>query len=324
MRIGNVEIKGHVVLGPMAGISTLAYREFMKGFGVGLAYTEMVSDCGLDYGNKKTFEYLRTSEYEAPVGLQLFGFDADKTVEAISICENNATYDILDINLGCPVNKVTKTGAGSSWLRDLIGLKEYMGAVVKASHKPVTAKIRLGWDEKSINVFETVKILQEAGVAAITVHCRTRAQGYSGFADYNAIKGLREEMSVPLIVSGDIFTPQKALEAIETTHADAVMVARGGVGHPFLVTQINQYLDTGELLPDPNPKTQAEYAEDYANRLISLLGEDVAVNQLRGILPKFFSGFPGFKKIRNCIAMDAKTKQDLFAVIHGIKNKGGI
>ncbi len=322
MKIGDVEIKGHVVLGPMAGITTLAYREFMKPFGVGLSYSEMVSDCGLDYKNKRTYEYLATSNEDRPVGIQLFGFSLEHAVPAIKICEEKCDYDILDINLGCPVTKVVKTGAGSAWLKDPDSLYLYIKGIVEASHKPVTAKIRLGWDEESVNVFEVAKKLEEAGVAGLTVHSRTRAQGYSGFADHSRIAGLKEALSIPLIVSGDIFTPEDAKKAIEITHADAVMVARGAVGHPYLVTQINHYLDTGERLPDPTPAEQARYALDFAHRLIALKGEATAVRELRGILPHFFSGYPGFKKLRNEITLNIKTSRDVELLLDGVIKRG--
>ena len=322
MKIGGVEIKGHVVLGPMAGITTLAYREFMKPFGVGLSYSEMVSDCGLDYHNKRTYEYLATSSEDRPIGIQLFGFSLEHTINAIKICEDNCDYDILDINLGCPVNKVTKTGAGSAWLKDPSSFYLYIKGVVEASSKPVTCKIRLGWDESSINVFEVASVLEKAGVKAITVHSRTRAQGYSGTADHRKLIGLKESLSIPLIVSGDIFTPEDAKKAIDITHADAVMVARGGVGHPFLVSQINHYLDTGVRLPDPSVIDQARYALDFAYRLIALKGEEIAVRELRGILPHFFSGYPGFKKLRNEIAMNIKTVRDIELLCSGVISRG--
>ena len=318
MKIGDIEIKGHVVLGPMAGVTTLAYREFMKGFGVGLSYSEMISDCGLFYGNKKTLDYAATSAIDRPVGLQLFGFDANNSVKAVKILEANADYDILDLNFGCPVTKVVKTGAGSAWMKRPLEMEEYTKAVVEASSKPVTAKIRLGWDEDSINVFEVAERLQRAGIAALTGHCRTRAQGYSGTARYEAIAGLKEKLSIPLFVSGDIYTALDAKKAVDITKADAVMVARGGMGHPYLVTQINEYLDNGVLLENPSLKTQIGYALDFANRLIAYKGEYIAVNELRGLIPHFLSGFKGYKAIRNNIAMHVKTKEDLFAILNGL------
>lgn len=318
MKIGDIEIKGHVVLGPMAGYTSLAYRELMKPFGVGLSVSEMISDCGIDHDNQKTFSYLATSEKEKPVALQLFGFSLDNAVKAIAIMEQRADYDILDLNFGCPVLKVTKTGAGSSWLRDPQKLYEYVKGIAAASSKPVTAKIRLGWDEGSINVFENVAALEKAGISAICIHCRTKAQGYSGVARYEAIAGLKERMHVPLIVSGDIFSAADAKRAIDITHADAVMVARGGLGHPFLITQINHYLDHGELLPDPSKAQQIVWAEEFIDRLVALKGESVAVKELRGIIPHFLTGYPGFKAARVEIAK-AESKKQLSAILAGLK-----
>ena len=321
MNIGGIEIKGHVVLAPMAGVSTLAYREFMKPFGVGLSYSEMVSDCGIDYKNEKTYTYLASSKIDQPFGIQLFGFAKENTVKAIGLVEEQAEYDILDINLGCPVYKVTKTGAGSAWLKRPQELYEYMRAIAIASHKPVTAKIRLGWDEDSINVHEVVALLEKAGVAGIAIHARTSKQGYTGAPDFEKIANLREQMSVPLIVSGNIFSVEDAARAVEITKADAVMVARGGVGNPFLITQINHFLDTGERLPDPDVLAQVDYAEDYAKRLIELKGEAVAIRELRGILPKFFSGFPGYKKVRLALTQNVFGEASLFALLNGVREQ---
>ena len=321
MKIGDIELKGKVVLGPMAGVTTLAYREFMKPFGVALSYSEMISDCGIVYGNDRTYEYLKTSEVDRPVGLQLFGFSIENTIKAIDIVEKEAQYDILDINLGCPVYKVVKTGAGSAWLKRPQELYEYMSAVVAHSHKPVTAKIRLGWDDDSINFEEVVALLEKAGVAAITIHARTSKAGYSGTADYEKLAGLRDKMSVPLIISGDIFTPEQAKKAIDITHADMVMVARGGLGNPYLVTQINEYLEKGVLLPSPDVLKQVDYAEDFANRLIALKGEHIAIQELKGLLPHFFSGFPGYKKVRMEIAMNMKNEKDMRGLLNGIRRR---
>lgn len=323
MKIGDIEIKGSVVLGPMAGVTTLAYREFMKPFGVGLSFSEMISDCGIDYLNPKTLEYIKTSKEDRPIGLQLFGFDLKNTLSAIKYLEKNATYDLLDINLGCPVYKVVKTGAGSAWLRHPEELEAYMKSVCAASKKPVTAKIRLGWDESSINVMEIAPMLERTGVKALTVHCRTSKQGYSGQADYEAIKDLKSILSIPLIVSGDIFTPEDALKARTITKCDAVMVARGGLGNPYLVTQINSLLESGHYEPRPSVMKQVDYAEDFATRLIELKGEVVAIMELRGLIPHFFSGFPGYKKIRAEISTNIVTKKDLFLLLEGIRKRQG-
>ncbi len=322
MKIGDLELQGNVILGPMAGVTTLAYREFMKPFGVALSYSEMISDCGIAYGNQRTFEYLKTSKIDSPVGLQLFGADIKNTAKAIEIVQKASKYDVLDINLGCPVHKVVKTGAGSALLRDIPKLRDYMSGVVAASVKPVTAKIRLGWDEQSINVFEVAKTLESVGVKAVTVHCRTKEQGYSGKADYQKIKGLKETLSIPLIVSGDIFTLDDAIQSVNETHADGVMVARGGIGNPYLVTQIDHYFKTGERLPDQGTEMQLEYARRFALALVELKGEAHAISELRGILPHFFSGFPGYKKIRLALATNMKSVADMEAIFRGVETHG--
>lgn len=317
MKIGTIELESPVVIGPMAGVTTLAYREFMKGFGAGLTVSEMISDCGIDYKNARTFEYLKTSEKERPVALQLFGSSIDSSTKAVKIIEENAEYDILDLNFGCPVPKVTKTGAGSAWLLNPKGLGEYAEAIVKTSTKPVTAKIRLGWDDDSINVFEVSHILEKAGIAAIAVHCRTKAQGYSGKARYEAIKGLQDELSIPLIVSGDIFTAEDALKAKQITNCQGIMVARGGLGNPFLVTQINALFRENKILPNPSLSDQVAYAKDLTERLINLKGEYIGVRELRGHLPHFFRSQAGVKAFRIKLAT-ISTKEEIFAVFDSI------
>jgi tRNA-dihydrouridine synthase B len=321
MDIKGVELSGPVVLGPMAGVTSLAYRDFMKPFGVALSYSEMISDCGLVYGNENTIHYARTSQIDRPVGLQLFGSDINVTAKAISILEKEADYDVLDINLGCPVYKVTKTGAGSAWLKKPQELYEYMRVVVASSHKPVSAKIRLGWDETSINVKTIAPMLAEAGVSLLTVHARTTKQGYSGKANYEIIRDLGESLAIPLCVSGDIFTPQNALEAMRITGASLVMVARGGLGNPLLVTNINR-LCRHELMEDPTSLIEeVEWAESFSHALVAQEGEKAAIMQLRGLIPHFFFGFPGYKKIRSEISMNIKTYEDLLLILEGIRNR---
>jgi nifR3 family TIM-barrel protein len=324
MKIGEVEIKGPVVLGPMAGVTTLPYRQFMRPFGVALAFTEMVSDCGIVYGNKETFRYADTAPDDHPLGLQIFGSSAATSLKAIEILEQKYTYEILDLNMGCPVYKVTKTGAGSAWLKRPEEMYAYARLIVQNSHKPVTAKIRLGWDENSINVDETTKLLEQAGIQAITVHCRTTKQGYAGLADYAQIRDLGKRLSVPLIVSGDIFTPQKAKESLQITSGSMVMVARGGLGNPRLVSSIDQYFKDGTVLPNLTIQEEVTYARDFASRLVSYEGERVAMLQLRGLIPHFFSGFPGYKKIRMEISQYIQSWDDLQKIFDGIEERNSL
>ncbi len=318
MDIKGVKIDGRVILGPMAGITSLAYRRFMKPFGVALSVSEMISDCGINYNNAKTLAYLATSSDDRPVALQLFGFDPENAVRAIETMEKAADYDILDINLGCPVHKVVKTGAGSAWLKRPDELYEYMRRVVAASHKPVSAKIRIGWDSSSINVRSVSKILEQAGVSLLTVHARTSVQAYSGSPAWEEIRGLGKELSIPLCVSGDIFTPEAALNAMSIAAAEFVMVARGGVGNPELITNINRALNGEEELEPPSALKQAEYAKEFAAMLKEEKGERVAALDLRGIAPHFFSGFKGYKKVRTEIALHTKTYDDVIRVLDGI------
>lgn len=319
-KIGNIEIKSKVVLAPMAGVTSLAYRNFMKPFGVGLSVTEMVSDCGLIYENKKTIDYLKTSELERPVAIQLFGSEAETIVKAMEVViKENPNFDFFDINLGCPVPKVTKAGSGSALLKNPAKLGEMFKKICAASPKPVTAKIRLGYSEDNINFLENIKVLEEAGVAAIGIHSRTTTQLYSGKARYELLKDLRDKMNVPLFVSGDIYTLDDAIRALEITKADAVMVARGGVGNPRLVEQIDHYFKTGERLPNATLKENIEYLEKFADMLIEEKGEYRAMSILRGIAPKFLDGFPGMKPYKNKLAQSLSTRASLTRILDEIR-----
>ena len=318
-KIGNIEIESKVVLAPMAGVTSLAYRKFMKPFGVGLTVTEMVSDCGLIYDNKKTLDYIKTFDGEHPIAIQLFGSDSDKINKAIDIVlENNPEVDIIDINLGCPVPKVTSTGAGSALLKDTAKLEKFMKEIVEHSPIPVTAKIRLGWNEENINFLDNIKALENAGVKAIGIHVRTTAQMYAGKARYELITNLREKMSVPLIVSGDIYSLDDAIKALEISKADAVMVARGGTGNPTLVKQIDTYFKTGERLPNASLEENIKYLLEFTDLLIEEKGEYRAMSILRGIAPKFFDGYPGMKQIKNQIAQTITTKESLLKILNNI------
>ena len=318
--IGNVEIESKVILAPMAGVTSLAYRNFMKPFGVGLTVTEMVSDCGLIYENKKTLEYIKTTELERPIAIQLFGNDSETIIKAMKIVEKeNQNFDFFDINLGCPVPKVTKAGSGSALLKNPAKLGQMFKEICASTTKPVTAKIRLGWSDDSINFLENIKTLEEAGIAAIGIHARTTAQSYSGKPRYELLKNLRDKMSVPLFVSGDIYTLEDAIKALEITKADAVMVARGGVGNPQLVKQIDYYFKTGERLPNSTLEENIQYLRDFADMLIEEKGEYKAMSVLRGIAPKFLDGFPGMKPFKNMLAQSLTTKASLERILSEIR-----
>lgn len=319
-KIGNVEINGKVVLAPMAGVTSLGYRNFMKPFGVALTVTEMVSDCGLIYDNQKTIDYLRSTEQERPIAIQLFGSSAETICRAMDVVlKHNPNIDIFDINLGCPAPKVTKTGAGSSLLRDPEKLEKMFTEICKHSPLPVTAKIRLGWNEEEINFRENVKALERAGVAAIGIHARTTRQGYAGKPRWELLKDFRNEMSVPLIVSGDIYTLKDTIKALECTKADAVMVARGGVGNPILVKQIDSYFKDGTIVESSSLEESIQYIRDLADMLIEEKGEYTAMMVLRGIAPKFLNSYPDMKKAKNKLASALTTRDSLERILNEIQ-----
>ena len=321
-KIGNVEINGKVVLAPMAGVTSLAYRNFMKPFGVALTVTEMVSDCGLIYDNARTIDYIKTTELERPIAIQLFGSSAETICKAMDIVlKINPNIDMFDINLGCPAPKVVKTGAGSALLRDPKKLEEMFKVICKHSPIPVTAKIRLGWNDESINFKENIKALENAGISAIGLHARTTRAGYTGKPRWDLVKNLRDEMSVPLIVSGDMYDVKDAKKALEITHADAIMVARGGVGNPKLIERLNSYLEGKGDMPYPTKLESKEYLLRFADMLIEEKGEYSAMMILRGIAPKFFSGYTDRKKLRSKLSSALTTKDSLLKLLDDIKEE---
>ena len=254
--IGNVKIKNQIVLAPMAGISNSAYRKICKEMGCGLIYAEMVSDKAIFYDNKKTKDMLYMEDDERPIAQQIFGSDVETFVIAAKYIEDVMKPDIIDINMGCPVPKVAvHAQAGSALLKNPEKIKEIVSSVVKAVHTPVTVKIRSGWDHDSINAVEVAKVCEEAGASAICVHPRTRSQGYTGKADWSIIKAVKEAVNIPVIGNGDITDVYKAKQMLDETGCDLIMIGRGVLGNPWLIEDINNYLDKGII---PNQRTGIE------------------------------------------------------------------
>ena len=317
-KLGNFEINGKVVLAPMAGITSAGYRKYLNTFGVDICVTEMVSDMGLIYENKETESYVKYENDGVLTGVQLFGSDPQNLGKAaIRALLINPNIDFLDINMGCPVPKVTKTGAGSSLMLHPTVCGEIVKVVKNTTHKPVTAKIRLGYNE--VNFLDVISELEKGGVDAIAIHARTRKELYAGQPHYELLKDIRKKMNVPLIVSGNIYTLDDAIKALTITGADAVMVARGGVGNPFLIKQIKHYFETGERLPNPSFLEQCDYCLALARSLIEEKDELTAMRIYRGIAPKFFSGFPSSRTLRTVLSTSLTDYQSLVNIIEEFK-----
>ena len=317
-KLGEFDIKGKVVLAPMAGYTSEGYRKYLNSFGVDICVTEMVSDMGLIYKNKETETYVKFEKDDALTGVQLFGSNPENLAKAATLALSlNPNIDFFDVNMGCPVPKVTKTGAGSSLMLHPSLAGDIIRAIKKVTDKPVTAKIRLGYNE--VNFKSVIKELEKAGVAAIGIHARTRKELYSGEPHYDLVKDLRKEMNVPLIVSGNIYTLDDAINALEITGAEAVMVARGGVGNPFLIKKIQTYFATGERLPNPSFLEQCNYCLELAKSMIDEKGELTAMRIYRSIAPKFFSGFANSRILRTVLATSLTDYASLVRILEEYK-----
>ncbi len=298
-KIGNVKISNQVVLAPMAGICNSAYRQICKEMGCGLIYAEMVSDKAITYNNQKTIDMLYMTDMERPISQQIFGSDKESFVEAAKYIDENMHPDIIDINMGCPVPKVAvRAQAGSALLKDPVKIYDIVSSVVASVSVPVTVKIRSGWDSKHINAVEVAKIVEKAGASAICVHPRTRSQGYSGKADWNIIKEVKQNVSIPVIGNGDIKCPEDAKRMIEETNCDAVMIGRGVLGNPWLIKNTVSYLDDGEItLPSINDRI--DMCLKHLELLKSLKSEKVACLEIRNHISWYFKGISGANELKN-------------------------
>ena len=319
-KIGNVEIKNQIVLAPMAGISNTSYRKIIKEMGAGLIYAEMVSDKAIMYGNEKTFTLLKMDESERPIAQQIFGADIDSFVTAAKEVEKTMKPDIIDINMGCPVPKVAiRSQAGSALLKDPDKIYEIVKAVVEAVNVPVTVKIRSGWDEKHINAVEVAKQIERAGASAITVHPRTRAQGYSGKANWSIIKEVKEAVKIPVIGNGDVTSCYLAKQMLDETGCDAVMIGRGVLGNPWLIRECISYLDNGIVPERPTPKEIVIMLKKHFNLLLEDKGEKPAVLEIRNHALWYIKGLPNSASIKNQIC-STKDKNEIFNIFENYIN----
>ena len=297
IRLGNIVLKNNVIMAPMAGITDTAYRVLLEEMGVALTSTEMVSAKGIFYNNRNNHLILQTAENEHPIAVQLFG--SDPMIMARMAERIAPDFDVIDVNMGCPVPKIVNNGEGSALMKKPELAFQILDMMVRVlSPMPVTVKFRKGFDDKHVNAVEFAKMAEQAGVAAITLHGRTRAQMYSGQADWDVIRQVKEAVRIPVFGNGDIFTPEDAKRMIDETGCDGVAIARGAKGNPWLIRRTIRYLESGELLPDPTPEERKAMAVRHAELAVRFKGEKLAIPEMRKHLAWYTSGLPGAAKLR--------------------------
>ncbi|MFR3521225.1 MAG: tRNA dihydrouridine synthase DusB [Clostridia bacterium] len=300
MKIGNVQLDNEVFLSPMAGVTDLPFRTICKEKGCGMLYTEMINAKALCYDDENTKKMLRMDKDEHPVAVQIFGSDPEFMGKA-AIIMNQYPNEILDINMGCPAPKVIKNGDGSALMRNPKLAAEVLTAVVKNSEKPVTLKIRKGWDDDSVNAVEIAKIAEECGISALAIHGRTREQFYSGKADWDIIAEIKQAINIPVIGNGDVFEVEDAVNMLEKTKCDAIMIGRGAQGNPWIFNRINHYMKTGKILPEPTLEEKITTAIRHMNLAVAEHGDYVAVREMRKHIGWYLKGLKNSAKYRDQI-----------------------
>ncbi|WP_220751261.1 tRNA dihydrouridine synthase DusB [Apilactobacillus xinyiensis] len=312
-QIGDVKIPNRLVVAPMAGVTNPAFRIICKEFGAGLVVCEMISDRGIMYKNKKTLDMMFVDPKEHPMSIQIFGGTKETLVEAAKFVDQKTSADIIDINMGCPVNKVVKTDAGSKWLLDPDKVYEMVSYVTDAVKKPVTVKMRTGWDSDHIYAVQNALAAEKAGASAIAMHGRTRKQMYQGHSDWNVLKEVASNLTIPFMGNGDVVTPQDAKKMLEDVGADAVMIGRAVEGNPWMLTQTKHYLETGELLPEPSVESKIATAKEHLHRLVGVKGANVGPREFRGQAAYYLKGISHSARTRAALN-SADTEQKMIDI----------
>lgn len=314
-KIGNITIKNQIVFAPMAGVSNKSYRTIIKKMGAGLIYSEMISTMGIKYNSKKTLELLKINEEERPIAIQIFGNDIETFVESAKYIEENIKPDIIDINMGCPVPKIAlKNQAGSALLKNPQKIYEIVSSVVKNTITPITVKIRSGWDNEHINAIEVAKMCEKAGAKAICIHARTRSQGYTGKADWNIIKQVKENVNIPVIGNGDIKTIYDAKRMLEETKCDAIMIGRATLGNPWIIKECVEYIEHNKIIEKPNNEEKLKMIIKHYNLLKQNTNEKQALLEIRSHALWYIKGMNKSKEIKQKI-METKSETEFITII---------
>ena len=318
-KVGNIKIKNKIVFAPMAGVSNISFRTIIKEMGAGLIYSEMISTMGIKYGSQKTIDLINFNETERPISIQIFGNDEDTFVEVAKYIEDNYHPDIIDINMGCPVPKIAlRSQAGSALLKNPDKIYEIVKKVVENTNTPISVKIRSGWDENSINAVEVAKKIEQAGASLIAIHARTRSQGYTGKANWDIIKKVKENVNIPVIGNGDIKTIYDAKKMLDETKCDAIMIGRATIGNPWFIKECVEYIENNKIIDPPTNIEKIDMINHHYELLKKYTSEKQALLEIRMHALWYIKGLPNIKEYKNKIT-SCKTEKEFKNLLNEIR-----